>query len=67
MRGWSSIRGPATGRFNWKLTVDGNVAQSGGTVVLHIGISAAQQADEDRNSARIDELLSVLVAVCHVE
>jgi hypothetical protein len=45
------------------LTIDSNVAQCGGAVVLDIGVGRVEQADQDRDGASVDQLLAVLVCI----
>jgi hypothetical protein len=42
-------------------TIDGDVAESGGAIVLNVGILRVEQVDEDGDGSSCDELLSVLV------
>jgi hypothetical protein len=48
-------------------SVDGDVAESGGAVILNVRIGAGEKVDENGDRTRRDELLSVLVGVGHVE
>lgn len=48
-------------------TIDSNVAQRSGTVILHIRVRRVEQTDEHRDGTGIDQLLSVLIRVRHVE
>jgi hypothetical protein len=42
-------------------TIDSNITQGSGAIVLHVGVSRIEQADKDGDGARIDQLLSVFV------
>jgi hypothetical protein len=42
-------------------TIDGDVAESGGAIVLNVGILRVEQVDEDGDGSSCHELLSVLV------
>lgn len=44
-----------------ELTVNSNVAESSGAIVLHIRVGRVQEANKNRNGSRVDELLSVLI------
>lgn len=48
-------------QINVHATIYGNITERSGTVVLHVRVRGVEQADEDRDSARIDELLPVLI------
>ena len=44
-----------------RLTIDGDVAESGGAVVLNVGILRVEKSNENRDGSSGDELLSILV------
>lgn len=47
-----------------KPTINSNVTQRGGAVILDVGIWRVEEADEDRNCASVDELLPILICTC---
>jgi len=49
------------GRDCCRLTIDGDVTESGGTVVLNVGILRVEKSNENRDGSSGDELLSILV------
>lgn len=42
-------------------TINSDVAECGGAVVLDVGVRGVEKADEDRDGTGIDKLLPVLV------
>lgn len=42
-------------------TINSNITQGSRAIVLHVGVSGIEQADEDGDGARNDQLLSVFV------
>ena len=42
-------------------TINGNVAQGSGAVVLNVRIWRVQEADQDRDRSGVNELLTILI------
>lgn len=42
-------------------TVDGDIAQSSCTIILHVSVGRVEQAHKDGNGASIDKLLPVFI------
>lgn len=43
------------------VTVDGDIAEGGGTVVLDIDIVGREEGNENGDGTRVDELLSIVI------
>jgi hypothetical protein len=54
------VRLPPPGRRK-RRTIDGDVAESSGAVVLNVGVLRVEEIDEDGDGTSRDELLSVFV------